>query len=357
MLIPLHNLCKQAVEDANRVTDEASRVVPTKARTHPSQVNPSRMEVPAPLLLTVAAVAHRLGIAPATLRTWDRRYGLGPAHHVPGAHRRYSGEDLARLQAMRRLLLEGMPPAEAARAVLAQSAHHPGPTVPMPDRLGRLAPGRGGPGGRTLALAGADEAVRGLGRAAMALDAPTVTAMLGEQVRDHGVIHTWEHVLCPVLVAVGERWSATGEGVEVEHMLSDCAATALRSGTAGVHEQPDRRPVLLAAAPDEGHVLPLHALAAGLAERGVASRTLGAALPEAALQAAVRRTGPAALFVWSQLPGTADERVLANLPVTRPPTVLLVGGPGWAPERLPDRVGVAVDLAHAVALVEQSLGA
>ena len=26
--------------------------------------------------LTVAAVARRLGVAPATLRTWDRRYGL-----------------------------------------------------------------------------------------------------------------------------------------------------------------------------------------------------------------------------------------------------------------------------------------
>ncbi|MEY3685921.1 MAG: hypothetical protein RJB00_871, partial [Actinomycetota bacterium] len=29
--------------------------------------------------LTVASVARRLGIAPATLRTWDRRYGLGPS--------------------------------------------------------------------------------------------------------------------------------------------------------------------------------------------------------------------------------------------------------------------------------------
>lgn len=315
------------------------------------------MEVSPPLLLTVAAVARRLGIAPATLRTWDRRYGLGPAEHTPGAHRRYSAEDLARLHAMRRLLLEGMPPAEAARVVLSRDGHEAGPRAPLPDRQGRLAPARGGPGGRMLALPGADEAVRGLARAAMALDAPTVTTMLSEQVRRHGVIHTWEHVLCPVLVAAGERWSATGEGVEVEHLLSDCAATALRAAGSDVEERADRRPVLLAAAPEEDHILPLHALAAGLAERGLATRTLGAALPADALEAAVRRTGPAALFVWSQLPGTADERVLANLPVMRPPTVLLVGGPGWVPERLPERVSVAVDLAHAVTLVEQSLGA
>src|SRR5215203_2780333 len=47
--------------------------------------------------LTVAAVARRLGVAPATLRTWDRRYGLGPTLHTAGAHRRYSRADAARL--------------------------------------------------------------------------------------------------------------------------------------------------------------------------------------------------------------------------------------------------------------------
>ena len=38
--------------------------------------------------LTVAAVARRLGVAPATLRTWDRRYGLGPSEHSAGSQRR-----------------------------------------------------------------------------------------------------------------------------------------------------------------------------------------------------------------------------------------------------------------------------
>lgn len=307
--------------------------------------------------LTVAAVAHRLGIAPATLRTWDRRYGLGPSEHAAGAHRRYTPADLARLQTMRLLTMEGVSPGEAARVALGQPIDGSGPAAPLPDRQGRLAKGRGGPGGRTLALPGADDAVRGLGRAAMALDAPTVTAVLRAQLGGHGVLHTWDHVLRPVLVAVGARWAVTGEGVEVEHLLSDCAATVLRAAGDGVAERPDRRPVLLACAPGEPHALPLSALSAGLAERGVATRTLGAALPADALEAAVRRTGPAALFVWSQLSDTADERILAQLPVTRPATVLLVGGPGWVVERLPRRVGVAADLPQAIALVEQALGA
>ena len=64
--------------------------------------------------LSVAAVARRLGVAPATLRTWDRRYGLGPSGHAAGAHRRYSGTDLARLIVMRRLTIDGVAPVEAA---------------------------------------------------------------------------------------------------------------------------------------------------------------------------------------------------------------------------------------------------
>ena len=306
--------------------------------------------------LPVASVARRLGVAPATLRTWDRRYGLGPTAHVPGAHRRYGPGDLARLETMRRLTLEGVPPADAARLALGAAPGAPSGGAPLPDRLGRLPARRGGPGGRVLPLPEADEVVRGLARAAMALDARTVTAGVRDQLAAHGVVATWQDVLRPVLVAVGERWAATGEGVEVEHLLADCIAAALREVEAIVREPPGRRPVLLAGAPDELHSLPLHVLAAALAERGVATRTFGAALPADALEAAVRRTGPALLFLWSQLPGTADPAVLAALPVTRPPTVVVAGGPGWNPSALPDRVNFAASLPDALAVVEQALG-
>ena len=68
--------------------------------------------------LTVASVARRLGIAPATLRTWDRRYGLGPSSHVEGEHRRYSAKDLARLTLMRKLIIQGYSPCDAAEVAL-----------------------------------------------------------------------------------------------------------------------------------------------------------------------------------------------------------------------------------------------
>ena len=70
------------------------------------------------VVLTVAAVARRLGVAPATLRTWDRRYGLGPSQHTTGKNRLYSPSDLAKLEQMRSLIMQGVLPAKAAEIAL-----------------------------------------------------------------------------------------------------------------------------------------------------------------------------------------------------------------------------------------------
>ena len=301
--------------------------------------------------LTVAAVARRLGVAPATLRTWARRYDLGPSEHSAGSHRRYTESDLARLDAMRRLTLDGVSPAEAAQVVHATPLEHLAGTSsgPLPPALPEPQ------SGSTAVVPGAEALVRGLNRAAGALDAQTVMAKVRACVADHGVLRTWDDVLRPVLTAVGARWAATGEGVEVEHLLSDSVTAVLREVVSAAQEEPGARPVLLAGAPDEQHALPLHALAAALAERGIATRTLGPAMPVTALRASVRRTGPAALFVWSQLPRSADPQVLVDLPATRPPVALVVGGPGWDPATIPERVTLAGDLPHAVTVAERAV--
>jgi MerR family transcriptional regulator, light-induced transcriptional regulator len=321
--------------------------------------------------LTVAAVARRLGVAPATLRTWDRRYGLGPTLHAAGAHRRYSRIDIARLEAMRRLVLDGVPPADAARIAIDQVPGDlpvggpPGPSgqlsasdepsiVPSPRPTAEFA--AGGPGGRVLAVPGADPAVRGLARAAMALDTAAVRESLERFIEDNGVIAAWDDLLRPVLVAAGNRWAVTGEGIEVEHLLADTAMGVLRA-LPSAPEPANGRPILLACAENEQHSLPLAALAAALAERGLGTRTLGAGLPSSSLAAAVRRTGPAVLLVWAQLPVFADPGLLDQLPMLRPPVSVLAAGAGWLGRPLPARVTYAADLTSACTLVGRAVGA
>ncbi len=197
------------------------------------------------------------------------------------------------------------------RSLAVDQVSHPAQDGGPPGPSGRLGPldgvRAGGPGGRVLALPGGTAETRGLARAAMALDAASMRVAVERAVAEHGVIPTWTELLCPVLVAVGERWAATGEGVEVEHLLAGTAGSALRA-VGAAPEPRNGRPVLLACAPEEQHSLPLAALAAALAEQGIGARLLGGGLPLPSLRAAVRRTGPAAVMVWAHAPGSADVR-------------------------------------------------
>ena len=298
--------------------------------------------------LTVAAVARRLGVAPATLRTWDRRYGLGPSDHRSGAHRRYTSADLARLEQMRRLVIAGVPLADAARQVKDQDQQSAQGAVQAPTVEGRHG------GGRVVAIPGGTPGSRGLARAAQSLDGVACRAIIDETIERRGVVWTWDHLLAPVLIGVGQQWQNSGRWIEVEHVLSEAVTTALSSAV----RQADTalgRPVLLAATEDEAHALPLWALAAALSERRIPSRMLGARVPGAALIEAVHRTGPAAVFLWSQTADNQDHAVLAQLPHLRPPVVAVVGGPGWT-DPLPDGVAFVGDLTEAVARLARAAG-
>lgn len=294
--------------------------------------------------LSVAVVARRLGMAPATLRTWARRYGLGPTGHQAGLHRRYTEGDVERLAAVRRLILAGQTPSEAARRVA-------GEPVLMPVRHG---------GGRALALSPedlpAEEVVRGLAAAALALDHEAIATLLQEQLQHRGTIALWQEVVVPVLVALGERWARTGAEIEVEHTLSESLIEVLAARVREVVDPVNATPVLLASADEEQHSLPLYALGAALAEEGVRTRLVGARTPPAALAAAVRRTGPAAVFIWSQMRSTGSAAQLEHFPSVRPAPQVVIGGPGWDLEAVPTRVVWAGSLDQAVTVILESMG-
>jgi hypothetical protein len=312
------------------------------------------------LKLSVAAVARRLGVAPATLRTWDRRYGLGPSGHTSGRHRKYGPMDIARLELMQRALLRGASSAEAARYALTTPIPAPRavtPVVPSPPVLtgGEFGAGRVGSGGRGLRMPGASRRARGLGRAVLAMDSVAVQQMLADTLDDDGVLATWDGVIRPVLSAVAARWEHSGAGVEVQHLFNECVLAAMIRATPVVSAPRNHRPVLLACMPEERHSLPLYPLAALLAKRGIGIRLLGAAVPLEALTAAVRRTAPAAVVLWAQLPRCADPDALAALPRTRQRVRLFVGGPGWERSVVPAQAERINELATAVDAVEQAV--
>lgn len=296
--------------------------------------------------LPVAAVARRLGVAPATLRTWDRRYGIGPRAHTTGRHRRYTQADIARLELMQQALLRGATPAEAASYALRSSEVEP-PEV--------VAPREGGPS-LLREFSTRSASVLGLSRAAMAMDTVAIQQLIADSIDALGVVAVWNDVLRPVLAALASRWEQSGECVEVEHLVHECTLSAMIGATPMVTAPRNPRPVLLCCAPGEQHSLPLYVLRAALAREGIGTQMLGAALPAPALAAAVRRTGPAAVAVWAQLPGHAQASLFDEVPRTRQRVRLFACGPGWYTTELPDRVDRLEDLADAVRRIETLVG-
>ena len=287
-------------------------------------------------LLTVAAVARRIGVAPATLRTWDRRYGLGPSSHEAGEHRRYCPSDLAQLTLMRRLIISGVAPADAALRAKAHSGSVSVENVIQDFEV-------------------REDVVDSLHRAAKSLDKNFVETLLRKDISENGVIASWTEVIVPLLFLVGDEWAATGTGIEVEHMLSEIIKRLLREGVVEIKDPVNAQPVLLASVGEELHCLALHALAAALAEKGIESFFLGARTPLEAISGMVKRSAPPAVFLWAQLEQNSDPKFFKDLPVVRPAPRVIVGGPGWDRQSCADVV-VAQDLTHACDEIERAVG-
>ncbi|ABS02227.1 MerR family transcriptional regulator [Kineococcus radiotolerans] len=352
----------------------------------PAVPAPGSAVPPAPrMTLTVAAVARRLGVAPATLRTWDRRYGLGPSEHTAGAHRRYSSADLARLVVMRRLTLEGVAPAEAAQLAATTAVADGGfalasvSTIPaavieaaVTDAAAIAGPGSGlipgldagldagldvglgdPAGAEGAGAAGADESEdaesRPLPEGPGPGDADWAVSSLAdrfsEEVRGRGVAPAWDAVLSPAL--------ATRDAAMHAAVARTLAALPVATGEravllAGLHDPAagaPRGPVLLAAA-------------AALAAVGAGSRSVGEGVPVRVLAAAVRRARPPALLLHAATtPADGVVEDLAALARVRPAPLLVLVGEGWSPavrDRLPGAEpasGLADAVARCVAAV------
>jgi DNA-binding transcriptional MerR regulator len=287
-------------------------------------------------LLTVAAVARRLGVAPATLRTWDRRYGLGPSSHEAGEHRKYCPEDLSKLMMMRRLISAGVAPCDAAeQAKISKGA------VKIENII------------REFEVR--EDVVAGINKALQAFDVDFVEETLRTELDEHGVEIAWHEIIVPTLIEIGEAWQESGEGIEIEHAFTEILKKVFRERAASCDAPVNAHPVIIAAVGEEQHSLPLHALDAMLCELGIKTHFLGARTPFEAVVATVTRVAPPAVFLWALLPHNADPKFYRDLPAIRPAPRIVLGGPGWNPEECSDAT-LVMGLGNACAEIQRAVG-
>jgi DNA-binding transcriptional MerR regulator len=298
-------------------------------------------EVRAAVTWGVGAAAERLGMSASTLRTWERRYGIGPTHRTRGGHRRYTARDLDRVALMRRMLERGVAVRDAAR--VARGLDEASVVAAM-----------AGEAARTEESPPAAGVVDALLAASVLLDPVGLGELCADALRRDGVVTAWTTVLVPALQRLGRAWADGEIGIESEHLASDRVAAELRAHTrtrASVDRT--RATVVLAAAEDEEHHLPVLALEAALAEERVGCHVLGARVPATALSSLIRRLEPDVVFLWASMPRPADDETVRALAAAPAGTTVLLGGPGWpetlelppgghGPEHLPD-IDTAVD--------------
>jgi DNA-binding transcriptional MerR regulator/methylmalonyl-CoA mutase cobalamin-binding subunit len=252
--------------------------------------------------LNIAALAHRTGVPPDTLRKWEQRYSILQPSRTAGGQRRYSERDVARVEWLSQRLREGYRIGEAATLLGTGAANVP---ARSPAELLR---------GILDALGRGDRAAIGM-RLDQAFALNSVDATLAK-------------VVAPLLQAVGERWQSGELNVADEHLVSEAVRSRLGhlladtgGGVRGV--------AVLACAPGERHELGLMMAAIALRRDGWDAVYLGSDTPAQAAVALAERLSAGVLGVSISAPasGAALEEALRDVP--RPEGLqLVVGGTG-----------------------------
>lgn len=306
-------------------------------------------------MYTIKHAAELTGVPVATLRAWERRYGVVTPQRTGGGYRLYDDDAVDRLRAMRDLVGAGWAPRQAADEVAQRSAGREQPApVRAPDALtalpGDAAPAAGEPG---VAEGGHSDLVA----ACRTLDPPQVAAVLDERFARgsyEAVVDDW---LMPALAAVGDAWEHGEVSTAAEHLVAHAVlrrlATAYEAAGTGI-----RGPRVLIGLPPGGrHELGSLAFAVAARRAGLAVTYVGADLPLDSWLDAVAQVRPHAIVL--AVPRAEDvpaaAAVIEAVRAARPDLRVLVGGgaqdsPGLPAPALGHRIGDAADrLAHTLA--------
>lgn len=199
--------------------------------------------------LSVTAVSAKLGVSASTLRTWERRYGLGPSSRRAGSHRRYLPEDIARLSRMVDLIRSGVSAADAASTVLALGGDALGDSV-----------------GDLEEPSGPEDLVR----AARDLAYERLQRMLEVAITGEGLVHTWTTLIDPAM----ESSLASADGESPGHAPSSFLAVATLAVLRAIADQcpqpgvtPSTRSAVVLT--DQEHILAAHVVGVALEWNGL----------------------------------------------------------------------------------------
>ena len=255
-------------------------------------------------LYNIGVVTRMTGIAIATLRAWERRYGFPQSGRTGGGHRLYSEQDIIRLRWVKAQIDQGMQTAQAVQAL-----HHQ-------EEASRVQMGRMPGAAAASDLANGASVCDDLLQSLIHHETDRADLILGEALpllHPEGLILD---VIGPTMSALGDAWFRQEISVATEHLATHYLRQRLLMWMISGPPPYVMRPVVLACAPDELHEGGLLMLGALMRRRRWPVAYLGQSVPLPDLAALVGEVSPPLVVLTATSEETAAS--LAEWPLWLP---------------------------------------
>jgi methanogenic corrinoid protein MtbC1 len=220
-------------------------------------------------MYTIKHASELTGISEATLRAWERRYGVVRPRRSEGGYRIYDADEIRALETMNSLVLEGWSPREAAGET---RRRHPSSVTGRQTGRPASAPG-------AAALAHRSEDAQAFLRAAQRLDATSAAAVLDARFALGSFERVVDDWLMPTLALVGDAWAEGRLTVAGEHLVSYAVQRRLAAAYEAASSRIDGPRLLIGLPPGARHELGLLAFAVAARRAGFSTAYAGADLP------------------------------------------------------------------------------
>src|SRR5688500_3598883 len=218
-------------------------------------------------MYTIKRASEMVGVPVATLRAWQRRYGVvNPGRSVSG-YRLYGADDIAVLRRMQALVASGWSPKEAAAAAAEGDLETELTDLPRDEP-------------RSSSARRAGTAPLDLVAAAVALDPAAITRLLDDHFAKGSFEQVVDRWLLPELERLGQAWADGVVSVAGEHLAAASVQRRLSAAFDAAAIDSGRSPLLLTGLPPGcRHELGILAFATAARRQGLAVVYLGPDLP------------------------------------------------------------------------------
>ena len=220
----------------------------------------------------IQSVAEMTGVSAATLRAWERRYGIPSPRRTASAYRLYTDQDVELIMRVRELCDGGIAPSQAAQMVLATQGSREEFTHLEVDTH--------------------DLAIQKILAAVEKFDADMLEAAVKHALFLGSATGLFEKVFGPAMAQIGQRWHEGSLSIGQEHLAAEVIGNAMRYVLRLSQPEAPERTIVLACFADEEHAVPLYGVALRFAEWNFRTVMLGARTPPHAIRHAVAEVHP-----------------------------------------------------------------